>query len=191
VVGIITGVGTPTGSIDTRLVVLRGNSGSGKSTVARAVRETYGRGCALVEQDYLRRILLKERDVDGGLAPLLIDRTVRLALDHGYHVVLEGILHRARYGPLVRGLCGDHRGHTFVFYLDIPFEETLQRHATRSQAAEFGPAQMRDWYLERDLLGVAGEVVIGPGSSLADTVALVGRCLQLDRSRRPERVEGT
>jgi guanylate kinase len=39
---------TPTGTTATRLIVLRGNSGSGKSTVARAVRERYGRGCALV-----------------------------------------------------------------------------------------------------------------------------------------------
>ena len=57
---------TPTGTSATRLIVLRGNSGSGKSTVARAVRERYGRGCALVEQDYLRRIVLRELDGDGG-----------------------------------------------------------------------------------------------------------------------------
>ncbi|KAB8180932.1 kinase [Microbispora catharanthi] len=37
-----------TGSPDTRLIVLRGNSGSGKTSVARAVRAAYGRGLALV-----------------------------------------------------------------------------------------------------------------------------------------------
>lgn len=36
--------------------------------MAGAVRERYGRGCALVEQDYLRRIVLGERDVEGGIA---------------------------------------------------------------------------------------------------------------------------
>jgi uridine kinase len=35
----------------TKLIVIRGNSGSGKSSVAREVRHRYGRGCALVEQD--------------------------------------------------------------------------------------------------------------------------------------------
>lgn len=88
---------TQVGSSDTRLIVVRGNSGSGKSTIARAVRDRYsteiGYGCALVEQDYLRRVLLKERDVPGGVAPLLIEQTVRLALNHGYHVIIEGILH--------------------------------------------------------------------------------------------------
>ena len=42
------------GSPETKLLVIRGNSGSGKSSVARQVRYRYGRGMAL-EQDYLRR----------------------------------------------------------------------------------------------------------------------------------------
>ena len=31
------------------LVIIRGNSGSGKSTAANEVRRAYGRGCALLE----------------------------------------------------------------------------------------------------------------------------------------------
>jgi predicted kinase len=50
------------GAERTRLIVLRGNSGSGKSTVARALREAYGRGIARVSQDLIRRIILKEKD---------------------------------------------------------------------------------------------------------------------------------
>jgi predicted kinase len=160
---------TPIGTHRTRLIILRGNSGSGKSTVARAVRDAYGRGCALVEQDYLRRIVLRERDVDGGIAPALIAQTVRFALDHGYHVVLEGILARARYGPMLTELCRSHRGRTTAFYLDIPWEETLRRHAARPQAAEFGEAEMREWFL----LGLECERVVGPERSLAETVDLV------------------
>ncbi len=32
---------------------------------------------------------------------------------------------------------------------------------------------MRDWFLPRDLLGLAGERVVGPELSLAETVELV------------------
>ncbi|GAA1400957.1 kinase [Catellatospora coxensis] len=157
----------------TILVVIRGNSGSGKSSVARAVRLAYGRGCALVEQDHLRRIILRERDDPGGLAPAFIDHTVRFLLGNGYHVVLEGILLERKYGAIVRALLAEHRGPSSVFYLDIPLEETLRRHATRPQATEFTPDQMRGWYTERDVLGVDGEHVIGPESAFADTVALI------------------
>lgn len=87
-----------TGSAGTRLVILRGNSGSGKSSTARELRARLGRGVAWVEQDYLRRTVLREKDAPGGANIGLIDQTVRYALDCGYDVVLEGILCR-RAGP--------------------------------------------------------------------------------------------
>jgi hypothetical protein len=46
-----------------------------------------------------------------------------------------------------------------AFYLDVPWEETLRRHATRAQASEFGEAERREWYLPRDLLGLDCERV--------------------------------
>lgn len=48
------------GSERTRLVVLRGNSGSGKSTVAKALRDSCGRGIAWVSQDLIRRTSLQQ-----------------------------------------------------------------------------------------------------------------------------------
>jgi predicted kinase len=65
------------GSDRTRLIVLRGNSGSGKTTVAAALREAYGRGMAWVSQDLIRRIILKEKDKPGGLSIGLIDQVTR------------------------------------------------------------------------------------------------------------------
>jgi predicted kinase len=179
------GTGTPTGSADTRLVVVRGNSGSGKSTIARQLQLGYGRGCALIEQDYLRRTMLRELDRPGGIAPALIEHTARFALDHGYHVVLEGILHRARYGPMLDRLRADHAGRTYVFYLDVSFEETVRRHATRPQAGDFSPEQMRDWYSAGDLLGGPGEQVIAETSAEPETLALIAATAGLTPPARP------
>lgn len=49
----------PLGSEETRLVVVRGNSASGKSSVAAGIRTRFGRGLALVAQDNLRRTVLR------------------------------------------------------------------------------------------------------------------------------------
>lgn len=87
------------GTDDIRLDVLRGNSASGKSSVAAGLRDRFGRGLALVAQDNLRRIVLRERDRPGAANIGLIDLTARYALHAGYHVVVEGILHADRYGP--------------------------------------------------------------------------------------------
>ena len=48
--------------------------------------------------------------------------------------MLEGILFSGKYGPMIASLLDAHRGATHVFYLDVSFEETLRRHATRAQA---------------------------------------------------------
>lgn len=93
----------------TRLIVLRGNSGSGKTTTARALRTAYGRrGLAVVGQDVIRRDILRERDEPGGVNIGLIDTITRYSLEHGHHVVLEGIFTAGRYGPMLAALGRDY-----------------------------------------------------------------------------------
>ncbi|ANY09540.1 kinase [Pseudonocardia sp. HH130630-07] len=160
----------PTGHPGTRLVVLRGNSGAGKSSIAREVRRRHGRGLALVEQDYLRRIVLRERDVPGGNAAGLVETVTRFALDAGHHVLCEGILAADRYGDMLHRLVRDHAGRTTVHYLEVPLAETLRRHAGRPQAGEFTADDVRGWYRPHDLLGVEGEQVIDGRAGLDDVV---------------------
>ncbi|WP_210570925.1 AAA family ATPase [Streptomyces sp. GESEQ-4] len=158
------------GTEETRLVILRGNSASGKSTVAVGLRERFGRGLALVGQDNIRRVVLRERDRPGAANIGLIDLTARYALDAGYHVVVEGILYADRYGDMLARLRRDHRGPTHAYYLDVPFAETLARHATKPIADEVDESQLRDWYRTLDLLPGGIETVIGADSTLAATV---------------------
>ncbi|MFE9017867.1 AAA family ATPase [Streptomyces sp. NPDC007808] len=158
------------GTAETRLVVLRGNSASGKSSVAAGIRERFGRGLALVGQDNLRRTVLRERDRPGAANIGLIDAVARYALDAGYHVLVEGILYADRYGEMLARLRADHRGPTHAYYLHVPFELTLARHATKAIADEVGEPQLRDSYREFDLLPGAVETVIGAESTLDETV---------------------
>jgi predicted kinase len=164
--------------VSTRLIVIRGNSGSGKSTVAREVRLRFGRGCALVEQDYLRRQLLREHEsVEDPISAELIALNTLFALEHGYHAILEGILDSERYGMMIAELHRRHTGETHLFYLDASYAETLRRHQTRPQAADFTGEHMRAWYRERDLLGVPGERVVPESSTLEETIALISEVL--------------
>ncbi|MEV6813178.1 AAA family ATPase [Micromonospora sp. NPDC051296] len=162
-------------STDPALVIVRGNSGSGKTTAAREARRRYGRGVALLEQDYLRRTVLREHDsahIDP-VAPAFITATARTALDLGYHVILEGILHTERYAEALYQLINNHRGPVAVFYIDVSFEETVRRHLSRSEPIPFTANEMRQWYSHRDLLGFPGETVIPETSTFEQTVATI------------------
>ena len=48
----------------TKLIVLRGNSGSGKTTVAKELQNKFGNNTMLLSQDVIRRDILKVKDGD-------------------------------------------------------------------------------------------------------------------------------
>lgn len=158
----------PVGSSNTVLIVLRGNSASGKSTVAAGLRSRLGRGVALVEQDYLRRTVLREHDRPDLPNIGLIDVTIRYALDAGYHVITDGIFGSQRYGAMLRRLSEDHRGLTCSYYFDIPLAETQKRHVTKAFTV---PAEkLADWYHPHDLLELPGEHIVTSSESADDIV---------------------
>lgn len=166
-----------TGTLETVLVVLRGNSASGKTSLAQAVRQRAGRGVAIVSQDVVRRDIVWEHESPTGVNIGLIDIMVRHLLDAGYHVILEGILNARSNGEMIGQLVDDHRGRTSCYYLDIPWEETLRRHATKPQAAEYGADLMSQWFKPLDLLPRVTEHRFDETLSLARMTDLV-----LDRS---------
>ncbi len=157
-----------------KLIILRGNSGSGKSTVAKALREQSksGRKIAIVEQDYLRRFVLKEKEHDNGDNIALIKQTVEYALNHDYDVILEGILYTPRYREVIIQLLGQAPDH-WVYYFDVSLKETLKRHETKHNAREFGEKEMRGWYNEVNHLGIEDEIIIPESSSLEESVGRI------------------
>ncbi len=147
------------------LIVIRGNSGSGKSTTAKLLRDTAlqngsKRKIALVEQDYLRRIVLKEKETEGTNNIDLIFQTVSFALDRGYAVILEGILYSERYKEMLLKLT-KLSSDNYFYYFDVSLPETLKRHSFKPNAHEFGEKEMKKWYKSHDVLGFENEKVIG------------------------------
>lgn len=153
-------------------MVLRGNSGSGKSTVARELQNRHVRQLAVVSQDLLRREVLRVRDRSENPAVELIDLVARFALDRGMHVVIEGILYADIYGSMLRSLAADHRGATAFFRFDLPFKETLRRHCAKG-CNDFGERELRQWWRDRDALPGCAEQVIGVDQKVDDIADLI------------------
>jgi predicted kinase len=143
-----------------RLVVIRGNSGAGKTTLAHKVRD------AVLERSLATRVTVVEQDRS------LIPTVARFGLERGYDVIVEGILGRPKYGAMLRELMAEAES-AHAFYLDVAFDETLRRHATKPNAADFGEADMRAWWRQDDLLGVPGETVLAGTLTLDESVDVV------------------
>ncbi|MEU3306035.1 AAA family ATPase [Nocardiopsis sp. NPDC055551] len=168
-----------------RLIVLRGNSASGKSTVARELRARYGRGLAIIPQDVVRRDILRERDLPGGVNIDLLDLMARHSLEHGFHVVVEGILYVDHYGDMLTRLVGDYRQTAHCYYFDVPFATTLERHATKPIADVVGEAELRRWWRPRDLLPDGVEKLIDEHSGVEHSaVRILNDCGLVTREPR-------
>ena len=143
-----------------KLITLRGNSGSGKTTVAKELQKLFGRNSMLISQDVFRREILNV--VDGENPPVLplLQEMLQYGNRHCEIVILEGILIADWYKSLFDFAVELYGSNIFSYYFDVPFEETLKRHQTRAKSNEFGEKEMREWWKEKDYSKVLNEKII-------------------------------
>ncbi|SMC22215.1 Predicted kinase [Clostridium acidisoli DSM 12555] len=154
----------------TNLIILRGNSGSGKTTTGKALQRKFGHGTMLISQDAVRREMLFVKDGPKPEASKLLFELALYGKSHCNIVILEGILNSKWYKNLFENLLDEFNNEIFAYYFDIPFEETLNRHKQKPNAHEFGEKELREWWNEQDLLGIIPEVCLHKELSLNEIV---------------------
>jgi len=146
--------------------MIRGNSGSGKSSLAKELQQRFGTSALLISQDLVRRQMLNVRDgPDCPAIPLLMN-LVKYGHKNYEITILEGILYTGFYKSFFEEIARLFDDNIFAYYYDILFEETLKRHQTRSNKYDFGEVEMRDWWIVKDYIGFITEKPIYIGESL-------------------------
>jgi adenylate kinase family enzyme len=156
-----------------RLIIIRGNSGSGKSTVAKKLQLKLGDKTMLVPQDVVRRELLRSHDTEGNDSIQLIYDIAMYGSNHGYDVIVEGIFRKKKYGEMLSKLLNEFNGDAFIYYFDVSFNETLRRHSFKPHRDEYGEAEMRDWWQDEDYMNVHGEKFITDAMSEDEAVEMI------------------
>lgn len=156
-----------------KLIIIRGNSGCGKTTVAKALQHRLGHNTMLVSQDYIRREMLYVHDGPSTEAVPLLTEMIRYGWAHSEHVILEGILYSDFYKPLFVEAGKIFRADIFAFYYNISFEETLRRHNTKPNRADFGQEAMKRWWRENDFLEIIQETELTSSVSEEEAVSLI------------------
>lgn len=126
-----------------------------------------------LSQDVLRREILYAPENTNHPTMDLLSVIVQFGWERGYQtVIIEGIFGAKKNGEQLKSLLADaDESHTF--YFDIPFEETVRRHYTKPNANDFGEIEMREWWKEKDYLGVDNEIVINGDISASQAVDLM------------------
>lgn len=143
-----------------KLIIIRGNSGAGKTTVAKALQRELGHGTLLVSQDVVRREMMFVKDGRDNPAIDLMRQIAGYGNGKSEYVIVEGITAKKWYGDMINELIDEFDGRYLAYYFDIPFEETVRRHNTKPNSHEFGEAEMKRWWNEKDFLNLDKEKVI-------------------------------
>lgn len=159
--------------MESKLIILRGNSGSGKTTTAKSLQDQLGRGTLLISQDNVRREMLRVHDREGNLAIDLIRQIAEFGKGHCGFIIVEGILYKKFYGKMLQDLIQFYEGKAYCYYFDLSFKETVKRHNSRVKKDEFGEESLRKWWIPNDYLGVENEMKLTDTLSQSDILELI------------------
>jgi len=156
-----------------KIIILRGNSGSGKTTISKKLQKKLGHGTLLIPQDVVRREMLYVKDgVDTKAVDLLI-QLIMYGRENCTCVILEGILNSCWYRRLFETIKYEFSNEIYAYYFDIPFEETLLRHKAKLNANEFGETEMNRWWKEKDYINIFSEQMISKDMTEDEIVDLI------------------
>ncbi|MBC6315304.1 kinase [Listeria grandensis] len=156
-----------------KLIIIRGNSGSGKTTIARNLQQKLGAGTLLVSQDTVRREMLHVKDRHGNLSIDLIEIIASYGKNNTPYIIVEGILGKETYQDMLLSLIHFFDDNADVYYFNLPFAETVKRHQTKGNAHEFGVEKLKTWWLDNDLLGMENETILTEHQSAEDIMKLI------------------
>lgn len=157
-----------------KLIILRGNSGSGKTSVAKALQIKFGPNTMLLSHDMIRMDMLHVWSTEGIIKsePLMIN-LLKYGKANSEITIMEGILPADAYNRLFETAVEEYGQNIFAYYYDLPFEETLIRHSTKPNRNDFGEADMKRWWREKDYLPMISEKIISNDLSLEDAVSMI------------------
>ncbi len=156
-----------------KIIILRGNSGSGKTTTAKRLQKKLGHGTMFVSQDVVRREILYVKDGKKKNVSDLLFKLAMFGKANCEFIILEGILNSKYYNNLFEKILKEFKNNIYAFYFDIPFEETLKRHKTKQCSEEFGETEMKKWWNEKDLIKIIPEILIGKEVSANEIVNMI------------------
>lgn len=143
-----------------KIIILRGNSGSGKTTVARALQKKFGCNTIMISQDEIRRNILWVKDgVDTKALPLMIE-LMKYGYEHCDVVILEGIMYDEWYSPLFKTANELYGMDIYAYYFDIPLkrrsggiiQEIKNRNLVKKICVDGGEKRIFHQFLMKKLL---------------------------------------
>jgi energy-coupling factor transporter ATP-binding protein EcfA2 len=158
-----------------KLIILRGNSGSGKSTIANLIAKSATTKTAIVDADYYRVTMLFPKPFDGDDLGALMRQDVLYCLNHDYTVFWDSIFYATDTNKEYLGevLVKQHPSDNYIFNFDVSLAEAVRRHELRPKSNDFTTEEMKSWYKPVEKLGFEFEYQIPESYTIEETVEFI------------------
>ncbi len=158
-----------------KLIIFRGNSGSGKSTVALEIARAAVNKLAIIDADNYREAMLFPKPVIKEDLAALMSHNVLYCLNNGYDVIWDSIFYandrnREFFAKFFKD---QHPDDNFIFNFDISIDETVRRHTTRPKSSAFSADEMKKWYQPVEKLGYNSEYTIPDEYTIEQTIKYI------------------
>lgn len=167
-------------SNDSRLIIIRGPSASGKSTIANELFSRTKRPMLLISEDTIRKMFSDHTKTGHLPSKELAVKAVLTGLENGFDVIYQGIL-RVNGGNENRfdELLSKHPKNNYFFYLDVSLGGTIKRHKSRLKSNQFSAETMKKWWNFSSPTHFDNETIITEEFTLEQTVETISKITQL------------
>ncbi len=150
------------------IISLRGNAGSGKSTISQMLIEALQEenDVLYLEMDNFRRNIINTKlDEAFKVRRNAMSQSSMISMiDWAFEnkigfVILDGKFNTKYFSNLYEHIISRNIK-LLPYWFDLSFEETAKRHATREKSKAFSADEMKDWFSPNDLLTMTKEKLI-------------------------------
>ncbi len=147
----------------TKLLILRGRPGAGKSSIAKKIQEKLlPNKVSIFSPDYFYwQVFPGENNKD--LVNEVLFFCIKKYLEYGYFVILEGILPASENKDLFENInkyCKTRNFGLISLFLEVDKDEAIKRNKKRSKGKEILDQDFEDWYNNSISKEIDGEIVI-------------------------------
>lgn len=166
-----------------KVIMIRGNSGSGKTTIAKHLQREFGQDTMMLSQDTIRgQIVLDKTGRDRLVVEAMIS-LIEFAYKNELTVIVEGVMNSEYYTPLFNRIKDLYKTRICAYYFDLTREETFKRHQNSDKSTMFGEAEMRIWWKE-DYLSDIPEKMIDETMSVEDIAEMIYKDMNYHKRRK-------
>lgn len=162
----------------TKIIIFRGNSGSGKSTITKNLESCLNKKVLVLEQDLFRHEFIHipaNKDGDKEINDLTIEMILLIlkwANNKFDYIIFDGIFSNNRYTVMFEEVVKMFKD-IYAYYFDLPFEETAKRHLTRAKSKLFTVEEMRSWLKPNNKSTVLNETILTQDMTIEQILDIV------------------